>query len=269
MQLFDRTTRSVELTLQGLNFLPVAVRILDELARGIDDLQALANKQKGSVVVTATSSFINVVIAPAVAMLGQAHPGITVRIFEDTAKSLVNRVLNGEADFGITTIWQKPDDIEAELLLRDRLGVLCPVDHPLAQKAGELTWSDLAAYRIASLGPGAGIREMVENNRRVAMVLPVPTYEVSTVSSLLSLVENNVGIAIFPRIATLSGIAKNLAFRPVSRPSLFRDLSLIKRKGRSLTPAADALVQCMYEQLRNLRKVDRIGLFASKSLSNV
>ena len=262
MPLFDRTTRSVELTSQGVGFFPVAKRMLDELTRGMDDLRALAELQKGMVVVTAASAIINVVLAPAMHVLAASHPRIAVRIIEDATEHMASRVLNGEADFGITTLRRPVNDIERQLLLRDRLGVLCPRDHPLAAKVGELTWSDIAKYPLASLGPEGGIRAMLDNDPRVARILPQPMYEVSSVSSLLALVETGVGIGIFPGIVASPIMSKDLVFRPIIRPVLRREVFFIRRKRRSLTPAASALADCVFEQFRKLQEGMSLNSFA-------
>ena len=260
--LFDRTTRSVELTTQGLNFLPVAKRMLDELAQGMDDLRAHEDLQKGMVVVIATSAIINVVLAPAVHVLATAHPSISVRIIEDTTETLPNRVLNGEADFGITTLRRPIDDIERRLLLRDRLGVLCPLDHPIALKPDDVTWADLAKYPLASLWPESGIRAMLDNDARVARILPRPKYEVSSISSLLALVERGVGIGVCAGLITCPILPKGLVFRPIVRPILQRELFFLKRKRRSLTPAANELANCVFDQFRRLQEGSSLNSFA-------
>lgn len=262
MPLFDRTTRSVELTPQGLGFLPVAKRMLDELARGMEDLRALADLQKGLVVVIATPAVISVALAPAVRVLAGAHPGIAVRIIEDSTERLASRLLSGEADFGITTLRRPINDIDRRLLLRDRLGVLCPADHPIAVKPRDLTWADLAKYPLASLGPEAGIRAMLDNDSRVARVLPRPMYEVSSVSSLFALVESGVGIGVFPGIVACPTVSKSLVFRPIHRPVLLRELYFLKRKRRSLTPAANELANRVFEQFLKLQEGKSLNSYA-------
>ena len=254
MPLFDRTTRSVDLTSQGLSFLPVAKRMLDELAQGMDDLHALADLQKGTVVVIATPIVINVVLAPAVHVLAAEHPGIAVRTIEATAGSLTSRVLNGDADFGIAALQGPISNIERRLLLRDRLGVLCPTDHPIAIKPGDLTWSDLAKYPLVSLGPESGIRAMLDNDPRVARILPRPMYEVSSVSSLLAFVASGVGIGVCAGVVACPIGLRGMVFRPIFRPVLRRELFFLKRKRRTLTPAANELANCVFEQFRKFRE---------------
>ena len=260
--LFDRTTRSVELTAQGARFLPLIKRLLDELAIGIEDLRALANGKQGLVVVLATPAIISVVLAPAVHVLSRSHPGIAVRIIEDSTERLATRLLNGEADFGISTLRRPISDIDRRLLLKDRLGVLCPKDHPIASKAGDLTWADLKKYPLAALGPEAGIRAMLDNDDRVARVLPRPMYEVSSVASLLALVESGVGIGIFPGIVACPTVSKGLVFRPIMRPTLRRELYFLKRKRQSLTPAANELANLVFEQFAKLQETNDLGAIA-------
>src|ERR1700731_1618803 len=56
LRLFDRSTRSVQPTTQAEVFLPVAIRLLDELDHAVDDLRAVAGRRKGSAVVSANAS---------------------------------------------------------------------------------------------------------------------------------------------------------------------------------------------------------------------
>jgi DNA-binding transcriptional LysR family regulator len=252
-QLFDRTTRSVELTAQGRRFLPVALRLLDELTRGIDDLHAFASSQRGSVVVGSNASFIDVALAPAIAALSKRYPGISVRVIEDTADSLVKRVLTGEVDFGIATMLGAVNDIDARLLLKDRMGVLCRRDHPVALMKRDPAWPELHRYPMASLPFGAGIVAMLDDSH-FASIIPKPMYEVSSVSSLFALVESGAGIAILPGIAAYSSKGRDFCFRPIRKPTLHRGLFFLRRQSRRLSPAGESLRDFMFRQLQEIKE---------------
>ena len=51
LQMFDRSTRSVMLTRQGISFLPTAQRLLRDLEDALDDLRMVAERDRGSVTV--------------------------------------------------------------------------------------------------------------------------------------------------------------------------------------------------------------------------
>src|SRR5262249_8422226 len=90
MRLFDRTTRTVDLTPQAVAFLPVAERLLDEIGRALDDLRSVAERKKGLVVVAAAASAIASIIAPAIGVLTNDHPAIPVPLFPATTATLPN-----------------------------------------------------------------------------------------------------------------------------------------------------------------------------------
>jgi DNA-binding transcriptional LysR family regulator len=265
LPLFNRTTRSVALTDAGSTFLPVAIAALEGLGEGVEALRAQVRLERGSVVLAATSSFVDVVVAPAVVKMARSHPAIRVRIVEDVAEDMVDRVERGEADFGVTTSWQIPSTLDSHLLLTDKFGVVCDVGHPLVRSRSVVSWIDVADYPLVSMASGAGIRQLIDNNRAVAKVLPLPTYEVSSVASLMALVGSGAGIAILPSIAALSRLGRNLAFRPVSRPSVLRDLTLIRRRGHTLRPAAQLLYSHVLAEVHELKESGALSHAASKA----
>lgn len=252
LRLFDRSTRSVELTPQAVTFLPVVERILGDLEGALEDLRFLAERQKGSVVVAAAASFINIVLTPAVAQLARTHPGIRVRIIEDTTESLVRRVVSGEVDFGVTTLWRPVTGIDAVPILRDRLGVMFPPGHPMARSAEPIAWSDVVGLPMASLAADAGIRAQIENHPDIGRRLPRPLYEVSNVSALQALVQHGAGVAVVPWMSARRASGGSMKYRPLVTPDVWRELFLIRRERRSLGPAATEMVAFMRAKLRAL-----------------
>ena len=252
LRLFDRSTRSVELTQHGAGFLRIADRILDEIDRALEDLKAAAERKTGSVVISAAASFITYVLVPAVAVMAKKFPNIAVRLIENTTMGVSRQVLEGEADFGITTLWTRTEDLETEMLLRDTFGVVLPPGHPLARVSGKLSWRELKGLPLVSLPPGAGIRVLIEQHPEAAAWLKSPAYEVSSVSALQPLIERGVGIAVVPTLAARPLLGSGLVFRPLSRPSIRRELFILKRKGRSLTPAASQMARIILEELHKL-----------------
>jgi DNA-binding transcriptional LysR family regulator len=248
-RLFDRTTRSVELTPHAAGFLAVAARMLGDLDRALEDMRAVAERRKGSVVVAAAASFIEHVATPALARLAHQYPGISVRLEEEHTEGVTRRVLSGEADFGVTTLWRVTDGLDAELLLRDQVGVLHPRQHPLAEQSSRLTWKNLTSYPVVGLNRGAGVRELVDHNKAIAVLLRPTSYEVSSLFMLNALIVRGVGIAVLPAFAAKTVATGSLVFRPVYQPAIFRELFVVRRRGRKLTPAARQIAQFVVEEL--------------------
>ena len=258
MRLFDRTTRSVDPTPQALAFQPVAERLLEEFGRALGDLRSFAQRQKGFVVVAAAASMITFVIAPAIAALAKAYPAITVRVIDDHTEGVAKRVLAGEVDFGITTLLQPIDEIDARLLLQDRLGVIFSDRHDLAKRRGTIGLSDLGGAPLVSLAVGAGIRDIVDRQSRLAAALPRPAYEVSNIFALHSLVAQNVGVAIVPALTARSAAQAGIAFRPLGRPTIFRGFFFLRARNRTLSPASAALAERILAEISKLREDEDI-----------
>lgn len=266
LRLFDRSTRMVEPTPHAVAFLPAAERLLDDLARSIEDLNAVAARESGSVVAAAAASFITYVLAPAVASMAVRFPGIRVRLLEDTTEHLSRRVVEGEADFGVTTLPHPVASLDGWLLLRDRFGVLCPERHPIASRSRDVAWNDLRGLPVVSLVSGAGIRDILDQNDKIAAIIGRPSYEVSNTAALGALIERGAGIGLLPALAARPMMTDSLVFRVLQRPSIMRELFVIRRRGRSLTPAAAELIKLMLEELAKLRQGADLKVAAASEL---
>lgn len=252
--LFDRSTRSVMLTHQGALFLPAARRLLRDLNESLDDLQMMTARERGSVSVCGAGSFIRYVLSPALAMMAADYPHIHVRLSEGTTRSVTPMVLSGEADFGVITLFEPIAELDTAPLLSDAFGVICNTIHPLGG-TGPLNWNALAHHRAIQLNESNGIRALLDRETSIAGLFNNTVYEVSGVASLQTLLNQGFGYSALPALAAKSlineksPINEKLCFRPLSRPAIRRELHVVKKKGRSLSPAATALFRCMVQAL--------------------
>jgi len=267
LRLLDRSTRSVTPTLHGLRLLGLADRVLDELERGVEDLRAHAERARGQVAVLATTSLIRHVLAPALVMLAQRYPGISVRIQQDVTAGGVQRVLDGELDFALITLPAREPSLATAPLLSDRLGMLCHADHPLGRESGPLAWSALRHEELVGLSAGSGIRSMLAT-ASVTRGLGRPRHEVSGIDALLGLLSAGLGVAVVPALVAQAPLEPWLRFRPL-RPALHRTVILACRPGRAPTPAAGALLDVVLERLAMMTGPDIAALHSPAALSRL
>ena len=252
MRLFDRTTRSVTATPQAAAFLPIAERLLSDFGRALDDLHAVAERKRGLVAVAAPGSIITFVLAPALSALVKDHPAIQCRVIDDTTSSLIKRVLDGEVDFGITTLLHPVEGIDAILLIRDRLGVVFSNRHPFAREKGPLAAADLAPSRLISLATAAGIGNLVDQQPKLAARLTRSNVEVSNAQALHSLVARDVGIGLVPALTARAATYSNIGFRPLAKPVVMREVFFLRARNRTLSPAATALAERVLAEINKL-----------------
>lgn len=252
LRLFDRSTRSVSLTPHAERFLPTAERLLQDLQRALDDLGALRERRKGSVAACGATSFIASVLAPAVAELATTYPEIRVQLIQAPTTGILRQIEEGHADFGVTSLRETPPGLSSILLLQDRFGVVCHKQHPLAAKRSPIDLAEVAKYPSIGLSRANGLQAILETTAQVPPALRTPSHEVSNVSLMAPFLQRNVGVALLPALAVRNLRHVPVVFRPL-KTVITRELCLVTRRGRSLSPAALSLVDVMLQHLMRLR----------------
>jgi LysR family transcriptional regulator, carnitine catabolism transcriptional activator len=248
VRLFDRTTRSVELTSAGADLLHPIRRLLEDLSQTISDMQGLSDRRRGRVVFACLPSIAARLVGPALQNFLMSFPGITVKIIDGDATNVASRVRTREADFGITSTPDIDDEIEFTPLLRDRCCVVCSADHALAS-AREVRLKDLAAYPFLTLGRTTGARRILDQVTAKADVHLNVICEIGQLSTLCGMIETGVGVSILPE-ASLPTIGRGgITARKLVDPVVERDLGLLTIRGRRLSPAADAFRALLLNQL--------------------
>lgn len=266
--LFDRSTRAVVLSAQGAQLLPAAERLLRDLTESLEELRLTATRQRGSTIVAAAASFINYVMSPAVIQMAVEYPGIAVRMREETTEGVCRLVLSGEADFGVTTLFQPVSSLDTAVILSDAYGAVYNNDSPLANEASPLPWSRLASHTMVALHPSNGIRALVDIHPRIPTRYKKPAYEVGSMSSLFPLLDRGLGYAALPALAAQPLVSAGLQFTPLVQPVLRRKLYVVKKRGRMLSPAALALLEAMTRAVQQMEKHPQVTVMFNEKQMN-
>ncbi len=252
LKLFDRTTRAVTLTEQSVRFLSIAKRLIDDLERAMTDLDDQVNLQAGSVAVAGATSFLSYVLSPTIKELSSTHPAIRVRLVEAGTTAVIDDVLNGDADFGITTFHGKHPKLESTHILSDRVSVVCNRDHPFAKTDEPISIKELQKHVFIGLTKNNGLRQVIERDQRLPEICRNPTYEVSVVHLIKPLIKAGIGIALLPEMAARAISDHEIVSVPL-KASIWRHMHIVTCRGRSLTPAAEQLKAMVLIQLQKLK----------------
>jgi DNA-binding transcriptional LysR family regulator len=118
-------------------------------------------------------------------------------------------------------------------------------------KKRRATWSDLAQYDFITVSKTSGNRLLIDQALAGLPKMPQSLYEADHVTTLLGLVEAGLGVAAVPSLAMPPGRDHPLlASVPLHEPVVTRRVGLIRRKGRTLSPAA----QQLYAYFAEMRK---------------
>lgn len=253
--LFDRTTRRVVLSDEGARFLPVAERLLSDFRAALTDLRARAQLQQGQVSVAGSPSVVTRLLPGALQQFRCHHPSIRVTLRDESAGRLEQRVLDNEVDFAIAGNHSQQAELSYAPLLRDRYGLVVPHDHPLARRSA-VGWHDIPDDDLLLLSDDTGIRAQLTRFRQrgeIPLALERVQIEVSNPAGMAALISQGLGITVLPALAADVHSFAGLALVPLTAPLIEREICIITRQGRALSPAAAALLDTVRAHLRQAR----------------
>src|ERR1043166_4550634 len=195
--LLERSTRHVNLTMVGRDFLPKVRRLIDEFETSVLGIHDLGARSSGLVSVAAVPTAVFYFLPRAIGRFAAAYPRIRIRILDIGANEGLEAVARGEADFGINFIGASHAEIEFEKLVEDPFVLACRHDHPLASRK-QVSWSEIVAHRVITVGRNSGNRALIDNALARQGLQLNWSYEVAHLSGSLGLVEAGLGIAVLP-----------------------------------------------------------------------
>lgn len=148
VQLFERHPAGVSLTEYGRVFLDYEALVNSELARATDHLAELKGRGAGVVRVGAGATVMKYLMPETVRRFLDGGEPNSISFVQDLRANLAARLRRGEIDVMIGSVGAgaADDDLHAEPVLQDVIGVVAARGHPLAG-GGAVAVADLARYR--------------------------------------------------------------------------------------------------------------------------
>lgn len=248
--LFDRTSRSVAPTELGAAFIASAARLMDDFDQLVQEVGDVAQSRRGRVVVSCVSSIAGRVMPLAMQACSRLHPQVEVVVRDDVAQQVLASVRLRESDFGLTIEPREIDgDMSFEALKEDPFYLVCQRDHRLARRR-QVCWRDLNAQALVSLSTTSGSEGVISDELARQHVRAARTTAVSHLSTVHGMLEAGYGVAVLPMIGLPVAGHPTLVSRPLLEPKLARVIGAYRRRDRSLSPAAAALLDVVRGVLR-------------------
>ena len=246
VRLFDRSSRALRPTAAAEDVLATAERILHDVAHFTQSVRGLAERNRGSLSFAATSAAAAGLMLPVIEIFRRQFPNIALQMHDVGTDDLLSLVENGRVEFSIGTPDVLSDTITRVTLLRDQLSVVCRADMPIAKRQHP-TWAEVVGLECITVRRG-GIRSLIDQTLGKLNLDFEPAFEVTYLTTALALAERGLGVAILPAylVGTLQPI---LVARRIGRPVVSRDLSYMHLKDRTLSPAAQALIEVLRSTL--------------------
>jgi DNA-binding transcriptional LysR family regulator len=240
------------LTPVGLELLPKASKLLDELAASLDRIREQASPQNERVAIGCLPSFAAYQLPAVLREFRDVHPNVSVKVHDNSAMEITQLVLSGSAEFGITIVSPNVSDLEVKVLVKEPFVLLCAKGDPLARRRFA-NWSQLGGTPLIRISPQAANRALVDDalgSRREALNW---RYEVQHLQTAVGMVSAGVGLAVVPHIAATSPRMAGLVAVPLRNPSIHRTIGILTRRDRPLSLATEALLRLIRRHFESLR----------------
>jgi DNA-binding transcriptional LysR family regulator len=257
--LFDRDTRSVELTRVARDLLPAFERTLQDFDAAIGSARDIATQARGIVRLSALPSVAAGVLPDAILQFRERRPNVMFDLRDVIAGQVLSLVQSEQVDFGVMGGPVKALDVETVFEAKDRLHVVYPNGHPIG-RSKTVTPAAVAEFPLILMQRDTSVRAIVEAGFHSAGLVPKTTCEAIYMMTAVGMVRAGLGLTILPASAREIKAEPSLQSKPIDDVLFTRLVSIIKRSGRTLPPLSEAFLEHLSWCLRAalpLREAER------------
>ncbi len=246
--LFEHLGKKIFLTDAGNEFYHTSRSISRQLAESERYIENLKGVRRGhlNLLVASTANYFATSL---LATFMQRHPGITFTLDVTNRQRILEALAGNEPDLVI--MGQPPEqlDVEAEAFMQNPLVVVVGKGHALYRKRTTLSAEQLQQERFVLREQGSGTRTALErffDKRGLNLDAPM---EFGSNETIKQAVQAGLGLALVSRhTIQLELEAKVLRILEVEDLPIQRQWHLVYRKGKRLSPVAEAFRQFVLEE---------------------
>lgn len=240
--LIRRTNRGIEATAAGNVLLGLARGVLRDLDEIYFQMREYSTGIRGQVRLLANLSSISGFLPAELKAFLSTHPNIHVRLEERMSPVIVRAIQENEADIGLfLATGDCTRDLEYRAYHKDRLVVVTPRSHPLAELS-QVSFEKTLDYEFIGLHEEAVLQlfKEAENVRKLLRL----RIQVSSCDAFCAMISAGLGIGVLPLNSVGPYVAaEKVNIVPLSEPWAERRLMICMRSYDSLNAAAKSLVE--------------------------
>jgi len=240
--LLHRLPYGVEPTPAGLAVLRYAREVLAMNQQLDTDLADYRAGVRGYVRVFASSSALVQRLAGDLSAFARAFPSIRLELHERPSAEIIEALYQKETDIGIIVrggdLWQ----LRTRMYAEDRLAIVVPSDHPLAQ-GGPVAFASVLKEEVVTLDQATAVHRLVTDQaRRSGQTLRVRV-QVRSFEAMCQMVRHGLGLGILPELAAQPLVAAfGLTLLLLDEPWARRELAICTRAEDELDASAQRLI---------------------------
>lgn len=264
-RLFRRTSGGLVLTYAGEKYYRMACEVLRVYAAFESEISEESDLLRGRITLGITNYLACDLLPRMLPRFHQEHPGIELRIVEETTDELEKSLLSGRLDFAIMHTGagdgaSEDPGLAHEVLRRDPFLLIAPPDNPYAEHAAakegveypELDPALLAEEPFLMVTKGQRIRHVTDRVLAMAGFAPQIVFTSRNYETLRRLCAEGMGYTFIP--SHYVGLLGGEQYRPAcyeipERYGAFWELSVVTLKDAYLSKAAKAFLKSFRESI--------------------
>ncbi len=243
VSLLERNRTGVKLTSDGMKILPIAQSVCNEYNRLQEQIDAINGLESGLIRIGTFSSVATHWLPKIIKKFQKDYPNIDYELLLGDYTEIEEWIKTGRVDIGFLRL-PTTDEFETEFLEDDKLLVVMPENHPLAE-CNKFPVKALCDYPFMLLEKGAKaeISEIFEKNN----ITPNVHFTTWDDYAVMSMVEGGLGISILPELI-LRRIPYKIVAKELDVPA-YRKIGIAYKDKEKLSIAVKKFVD--YLEYRN------------------
>ncbi|MEH7495579.1 LysR family transcriptional regulator [Neobacillus niacini] len=238
--LLRRNRNGISLTDAGERVLPY-VRQLVHHAKLLEQEAALIQGiEVGSIKIGTFPSFSSRFLPGLIRNFINKYPGIQIELYEGGYDDIQDWIASGMVDIGFLTLPAR--EFDTIQLLKDKLFVLVPENHPLnTMKLVQVK----SIHNESFIMPKAGCDVLLKTLFRENNVLPNVLFEIVDNNTIISMVQEGLGITILPEMV----LPKNILYAKVIPldTDLYREIGIAIKSFKQSSPSIREFIEIVKE----------------------
>jgi DNA-binding transcriptional LysR family regulator len=240
--LLRRTNKGVALTAAGERLVALAHRALHELDEIAVQMRDYASGVSGLIRIAANVSSVVQFLPREIQAFAAQHPRIQIQLEEKSSTAVVKAVAENAVDIGVFTSVPHGYDVQTFPYHQDRLTLVTPADHPLAQ-CKAIAFADTLAFEYVGLPADTAISQQLTraahaHARPVNLRIQVTSYDAQCL-----MIAAGLGLGVMPcAVARQQALKLGLSLVELTDAWAERDLLLAVRSLDALPVACQMLV---------------------------
>jgi DNA-binding transcriptional LysR family regulator len=244
-RLLERERKGIELTPYGSALVRCGVAVVDELRKGLADIEFLSDPTAGEVRVGCSEPLSAGLMSMVINRFAQTCPRMTFHVAVSNPADIFQQLRARKLDFAITQIVRPiSEELEMQTLYDEPVVIVASMQHPSTRKR-RIKLADLVAERWVLPPPQSFISTLLANAFH-AEGLNTPRSAVTTHSAYwrVMLVASGRFLTIVPAMMLKAGL-KQLPIKalPVELCGNRRPVAIVTLKNRTLSPVAQLFIE--------------------------